>query len=82
MEPPATPPADVDLDSYVGRYARESLELTFERDGAQLRATVKTSGPLSESIGADDRPPLKVLPVKQDVFVAKGPDDESWTVLP
>ena len=81
LEPPASPPADVDLDAYVGRYARESVELTFERDGAQLLAKVKTSGPLSESLGAHEQPPLKVVPVEPDVFVAKGPDDESWTPM-
>ena len=80
LEPPATAP-DVDLDAYVGRYARESVELTFERDGAQLLAKVKTSGPLSESLGRDEQPPLTVLPVEHDVFVAKGPDDESWTPM-
>ena len=80
LEPPATAP-DVDLDAYVGRYARESVELTFERDGAQLLAKVKTSGPLSESLGRDEQPPLTVLPVERDVFVAKGPDDESWTPM-
>ena len=81
LEPPASPPSDVDLDAYVGRYARESIELTFDRDGAQLLARVKTSGPLAESLGADERPPLTVLPVERDVFVAKGPDDESWTPM-
>jgi CubicO group peptidase (beta-lactamase class C family) len=81
LEPPASAPADVDLDAYVGRYARESVELTFERDGAQLLAKVKTSGPLSESLGRDEQPPLTVLPVEKDVFVAKGPDDESWTPM-
>ena len=81
LEPPATPPSDVDLDAYAGRYARESVELTFERDGGQLLARVKTSGPLAESLGADEQPPLTVLPVERDVFVAKGPDDESWTPM-
>jgi hypothetical protein len=81
LEPPLTAPSDVDLDAYVGRYARESIEMAFERDGAQLLAKVKTSGPLAESLGRDEQPPLTVLPVERDVFVAKGPDDESWTPM-
>jgi CubicO group peptidase (beta-lactamase class C family) len=81
LEPPATAPTDVDLDAYVGRYARESIEMTLERDGAQLLAKVKTSGPLSESLGRDEQPPMRVVPVERDVFVAKGADDESWTPM-
>jgi CubicO group peptidase (beta-lactamase class C family) len=80
LEPPAAPP-DVDLDRHVGRYARESVELTLERAGDRLVARVKTSGPLAESLGEPEQPPMDVVPVETDVFVVKGADDESWTPM-
>jgi CubicO group peptidase (beta-lactamase class C family) len=81
LEPPATAPTGIELGSYVGVYSRESIEMTFEQDGAQLLARVKVSGPLAQSLGEPERPPLTVLPVERNVFVAKGPDDESWTPM-
>jgi len=80
LEPPSTP-VELDLDRYVGRYARESIELTFERSGDRLLAQPKVSGPLASSMGDPERPPMEVVAVEDDVFVAKGPDDESWVPM-
>jgi len=78
LEPPAEAPA-VDLAPYVGRYARQSVEMTFTAAGDHLVAQTKTSGALAETLGADDQPPIDVYPVSEDVFVGRGADDESWT---
>jgi hypothetical protein len=76
-EPPSTPP-QLDLDRYVGTYARESIEMTLERKDDQLSATMKSTGPLAAALGGDQPPPLDVLPVAEDLFVARQPGDESW----
>jgi CubicO group peptidase (beta-lactamase class C family) len=77
-EPPATPPA-VDLAQYAGRYARESVEMTFTAAPGKLVARVKTTGALAEALSDGEEPTFDVLPVEGDLFVAKQPDDPSWT---
>jgi CubicO group peptidase (beta-lactamase class C family) len=77
-EPSATPPA-LDLDRYVGTYARESIEMTLARKDDHLSATMKSTGPLAAAIGGDQPPPLDVHAVAEDLFVARQPGDESWT---
>jgi CubicO group peptidase (beta-lactamase class C family) len=76
---PAAAATHRDLTSYVGRYARESVAMTFDVDGDKLRLTTKVSGALAEVLIERDQPPRSVLPVEPDVFVTKVPNDESWT---
>ena len=71
----------LDLDRYVGRYARESVEITIARAGDHLTAQLKSTGPLASALASDDPPPLDVLPVDDRVFVTRQPGDESWTPL-
>jgi CubicO group peptidase (beta-lactamase class C family) len=78
LEPAATPP-DVDLTRYAGDYAREGVEMTLTVEGQGLQARLRSTSALAEALGSEDPPPMQVLPVTDDVFVAKGPDDESWT---
>jgi hypothetical protein len=78
LEPAATPP-DVDLTRYAGDYAREGVEMTLTIEGQGLQARLRSTSALAEALGSEDPPPMQVLPVTDDVFVAKGPDDESWT---
>ena len=80
LEPPATPPT-LDLAKYAGLYRRESVEMTIEVADDKLRATVRSFGPLAEALERDDPPAMDVLPVEEDVFVAKLPDDPSWTPM-
>jgi CubicO group peptidase (beta-lactamase class C family) len=77
-EPPATPPP-VDVSKYAGRYARESVEMTFTAAEGKLVAQVKTMGALAEALSDGEEPTLDVVPVEGDLFVAKQPDDPSWT---
>jgi CubicO group peptidase (beta-lactamase class C family) len=78
LEPPAQAPS-LDLEQYAGRYARESVELTIETAGDHLSLRMKSTGELSEALGGEDEPALDVLPVREDLFVAKQPADPSWT---
>ncbi|HET7310868.1 MAG TPA: serine hydrolase domain-containing protein [Mycobacteriales bacterium] len=78
LEPAATPPAGIDLSRYAGRYARHGIELTLSVEGNGLKGVVRSTSELSEALGGEDPEPMQVLPVEGDVFVAKGPDDESW----
>jgi CubicO group peptidase (beta-lactamase class C family) len=78
LEPPATPP-QLDLAKYAGTYARESVELTVEAKSDRLAVTMKNTGALASALGGEDDPILDALPVEEDLFVAKQPDDESWT---
>jgi CubicO group peptidase (beta-lactamase class C family) len=77
LEPAATPP-DVDLTRYAGDYAREGVEMTLTVEGQGLQARLRSTSALAEALGSEHPPPMQVLPVTDDVFVAKGPDDESW----
>ena len=76
---PAAEPRAIDLTPYVGRYARQSVEMTFTSVGDHLVAKVQTTGALAETLGADEPPPIEVYPVEGDVFVGRSADDESWT---
>jgi hypothetical protein len=49
-----------------------------EKDGG-LVLTAKATGELAEMLDRDEEPELQVLPVAEDLFVAKQPDDTSWT---
>jgi hypothetical protein len=67
---------------HAGSYVREGVEMTIEVEGDHLIARSRTTGPLSEALGDhDDDPPTQVLPVTDDVYVAKGPEDPSWTPM-
>lgn len=76
---PAADPGPIDLSPYVGRYARQSVEMTFRAEGDHLVAETKTSGALSEAIGGEEQPPIEVRLVSGDVFVGRSDEDESWT---
>jgi CubicO group peptidase (beta-lactamase class C family) len=74
---PAKTGGTVDLSRYAGRYAREGVELTFAAEADRLVATVRSSGLLAAAVGGE-QPPFEVLPVSDDLFVAKQPSDTSW----
>ena len=78
LEPAAAAPAGLDLSRFAGRYAREGIEMTLSVEGNGLKGVVRSTSQLSEALGSEDPEPMQVLPVDGDVFVAKGPDDESW----
>ena len=78
LTPPETP-VSVDLASYAGVYAREGMEMTLTVDGDHLTAAVKVTGALAAAMGGAEPPPMRVVPVSDDLFVAKSEDDESWT---
>src|SRR3954449_6189512 len=77
LEPSATPPK-VELDRYTGSYVREGVEMTLTVEGDGLQAKIRATSALAKAMGEHDIPPMRVVPIEDDVFVAKGPDDESW----
>lgn len=77
LEPLAAPPP-VDVARHAGTYARESVRLTVEAKDDRLAITIKNLGPLASAMGGHDDPVLEAVPVEEDLFVAKQPDDESW----
>lgn len=78
LTPPETLPS-LDLSPYAGRYAREGIEMTLEVDGDHLTGTMKVTGALAAAMGGDGPPPMRVLPIREDLFVAKAEGEESWT---
>ena len=78
LEPPAESPG-IDLAPYVGRYARESVEMTFRVEADHLVGQTKVSGALSESLGSDEQPPIEVYPIAEDLFVGRADDEAAWT---
>jgi CubicO group peptidase (beta-lactamase class C family) len=65
-------------ERFVGRYAREGIEMTFRpAEAGGLELAVRSTGPLSE--GQPTPPPLTLLPHGDDVLLAKGENDEAWT---
>jgi CubicO group peptidase (beta-lactamase class C family) len=78
LEPPASPPA-VDLSKYAGSYVREGIELNFAIDDGQLTVAMKASGALAAALGDRDEPPMRLVPVRPDLFVARRDGDPSWT---
>ena len=80
LEPAASPPA-IDLAKYAGRYEREGVEMTIEALDGKLSLTMKQTGALAAALkdGEDEDPALEVLPVREDLFVARLPNDPSWT---
>ena len=79
-EPPATPPS-VDINNYAGRYVRESVELTLTAAEGKLIGTMKNTGALSEALSDGEEPTFDVVPVEENLFVAKQPEDPSWTPM-
>jgi CubicO group peptidase (beta-lactamase class C family) len=78
LEPPVQVPA-VDLTPYVGRYAREGVEISIEATDDHLVGRVKTTSALAEALGGDEQPPIEIRPIEQDLFVGRLPNEESWT---
>jgi hypothetical protein len=80
-QPPAGPVEGLDLDRYVGRYAREGIVLDIARTDEHLTLKATSTGPLASALGEEEEPPLDVLPVAADLFVTRRPGDSSWTPL-
>jgi CubicO group peptidase (beta-lactamase class C family) len=77
LHPPATP-LQGDFSRYAGAYKREGVEMTIEAAADRLIARTKVTSALSEAMGSPEQPPITMVQVDGDIFVAKGPDDESW----
>jgi CubicO group peptidase (beta-lactamase class C family) len=78
LEPVADAPAR-DLSKYVGSYRRVGVEMQIAEKDGRLEAAMKATGELAEVLERDDEPPLEILPVEGDLFVARQPGETSWT---
>ena len=78
LEPPTDKP-HVDLDAYVGRYARQSFEITFAAAGDHLVGQPQSTGELAAAISTEPLPPYRVYPIEDGVFAGRNEDGASWT---
>jgi CubicO group peptidase (beta-lactamase class C family) len=76
---PALEPVEVDLQRYVGRYAREGTEMTIRAEDGRLIANARNTGGLAELEQQEDDPDIEIRPVSKDVFVLRTAPDEAWT---
>lgn len=77
LEPPSQRPA-VEVARYAGSYAREGVEIRIESTPAGLRLFSRSTGALASQLPQDTEP-MAMVPVREDVFVARRGADEAWT---
>ena len=81
LAPPDDPPADLvaaDPARYTGTYERTSVRTeVFERDGGLVLRSTPT-GTLGELTGRKEHE-FELVPVAEDLFVMRQPDDQTWT---
>ena len=75
-EPPAAP-GTVDASRFVGRYAREGVEMTITEEEGGLVVRTRNLSPLAAEM--PDPEPMRLLRFDGDVMLAKGPDDETFS---
>jgi hypothetical protein len=75
---PPEQPVDVDAQRYVGTYERASarMQVRVDESGPVLRTEV--TGPLAALI-PDPVEEFALVPVREDVFVLRAPETETWT---
>ena len=78
------PRADAEIarpERFVGRYAREGVEMTVRPAQAAggFELAIRSTSPLSASQALP--PPMTLLPHDDEVLLAKGEKDEAWTAL-
>ncbi len=78
-EPAADPPA-FDPAAYVGRYAREGVEMSVEQgeDQHSLVATMRPVGALATATGGEELH-LTLRPFVDGAFVARADGEQTWT---
>jgi CubicO group peptidase (beta-lactamase class C family) len=76
MEPP-TSPLEVDVASYVGTYARESMTYVVEARDGELLLRARPSGAVATAMGTDEMEgPL--VPYAPDTFLTSLPGISGW----
>jgi CubicO group peptidase (beta-lactamase class C family) len=78
---PLTPPAEpvlVDPAKYTGTYERVANRIEVNEAGGGLTVRVEVTGPLAEVVD-DPVASLPLVPVGEDVFVTREPDEQTWT---
>ncbi|MBK5306158.1 MAG: beta-lactamase family protein [Frankiaceae bacterium] len=76
---PVDDPGELDASAYVGSYVREGVEMTVEADGSDLKATVRPTGPLAETMGEREPTVMTLRRFEGDAFVAREKADDPWT---
>ncbi len=85
MPPRPQPAADpgaikVDAARYVGRYEREAIRIEVKPAGDGLELTVTDTGPLARIVPDGDDTGM-LVPVAENVFVARSKDEDPWDVF-
>jgi hypothetical protein len=76
---PSDEPGELDASAYVGRYAREGVEMTVEADAPNLKVTVRPTGALAETMGDREPTVMTLRRFEGDAFVAREKADDPWT---
>lgn len=66
-------------ERFIGRYAREGVEMTVRPAADGLELAVRSTSPLSE--GQPTPPPMMLLPHDEDVLLARVGEAGGWTAL-
>jgi CubicO group peptidase (beta-lactamase class C family) len=75
---PRTDSSIAQPERFIGRYAREGIEMTVRpADGGGLELAVRSTSPLSEV--QPTPPPMTLLPHDDDVLLARSKEEDAWT---
>lgn len=75
---PASPPPDLDLQTYAGSFAREGYQVSVEPKDDRLIIHTKVTGSLEAALAGQQQPPFEAFPLTPGVFAMKQPESTSW----
>jgi dipeptidyl aminopeptidase/acylaminoacyl peptidase len=74
---PPTPPVEIDVAPYVGRYERSSVVMDILVADGRPRMRTEVVGPLASMV-ADPVDEYDLVPYGPDMFLTKPPEAETW----
>jgi hypothetical protein len=74
---PPTPPVDIDVTPYVGRYERSSVVMEVSVKDGKPHLRTEVVGPLASTI-PDPVDEHELVPYGPDMFLTKPPEAETW----
>jgi len=80
MSPPLAPPAEpvaADIEPWLGRYERASVEVTVLAEEGRPRLRTTITGPLAAML-PDPTEEHELIPVGPELYVARDPEVQTW----